>query len=74
MRRKLKTTPAQEVAHLRRLDIINAPFPPIRPDPIPGKTWAGALITHDDDAMFLRGQRDWAQGHYDESEVFVYAN
>lgn len=69
-RRKL--TPAQvaqfEQDHLNRLDIINKPFPPIRRVVYYGSIWAGALITHDDDALFLKGQKAHFDGAYGDED------
>lgn len=55
-------------AHEDRLVIINRPFPILRTF-LPGKIWAGNLITHDDDALFLKGQRQHLSGHYSEEET-----
>lgn len=53
--------------HQWRLGIINAPFPPLR-TVIPGKIWAGALITHDDDAVFLKSLKAHYASAYAETE------
>lgn len=53
MSKRKPTTPAQDRAHLDRLAIINKPFPALG-NRIPGKIWAGCLITHPEDQMLLK--------------------
>lgn len=69
---KRRLTAEEEIvflhAHEDRLVIINKPFPPF-PTIYPRKIWAGCLITHDDDAIFLKGQKTYIAGLYLEEDT-----